>query len=92
MHEDVRSECYDLVVPVNTSFSVVNLLALPQLSDSCIPRLEDFLTHQYPTVRFLLLCSQYMRAYAGLITSDSCGNSAIPLSLPSEQGHREGHR
>ena len=57
MHEDVRSVYYDLIVPVNTSFSVVNLLVLPQLSDSCVPRLEDFLTHQYPTVRFLLLCS-----------------------------------
>ncbi|KAI0004532.1 TBCD protein [Russula compacta] len=31
--------------------TVVNLLALPQVSDSCIPRLVDFLTHQYPTVR-----------------------------------------
>jgi len=31
--------------------TVVNLLALPQLSDSCIPRLLDFLTHQYPTIR-----------------------------------------
>jgi hypothetical protein len=43
---------------MNITFSVVNLLVLPQLSDSCIPRLVDFLTHQYPTVRFLLLCSQ----------------------------------
>lgn len=31
--------------------TVVNLLALPQLSDSCIPRLADFLAHQYPTIR-----------------------------------------
>jgi hypothetical protein len=31
--------------------AVVNLLALPQLSDSCIPRLADFLAHQYPTIR-----------------------------------------
>ncbi|KAI9512401.1 TBCD protein [Russula earlei] len=30
---------------------VVNLLALPQLSDSCVPRLVDFLTHRYPTIR-----------------------------------------
>jgi len=31
--------------------TVVNLLALPQLSSSCIPRLVNFLTHQYPTIR-----------------------------------------
>ncbi|KAI0283960.1 TBCD protein [Russula aff. rugulosa BPL654] len=31
--------------------TVVNLLALPQLSDSCIPQLTDFLVHQYPTIR-----------------------------------------
>jgi hypothetical protein len=31
--------------------TVVNLLVLPQLVDSCIPRLVDFLTHQYPTIR-----------------------------------------
>lgn len=59
MHEDVRSVHSNFfLVPVNTSFSVVNLLVLPQLSDSCIPRLVDFLTHQYPTVWFLLRCSQ----------------------------------
>jgi tubulin-specific chaperone D len=38
---------------------VVNLLALPQLSDSCIPRLADFLAHQYPTVRFLYCILRY---------------------------------
>jgi len=43
---------------MNTSLSVVNILVLPKLSDSCIPRLADFLTHQYPTVRFLILCSR----------------------------------
>ncbi|KAH9997907.1 TBCD protein [Russula vinacea] len=31
--------------------TVVNLLVLPQLLDSCIPRLVDFLTHEYPTIR-----------------------------------------
>jgi len=31
--------------------TVVNLLALPQLSASSIPHLVDFLTHQYPTIR-----------------------------------------
>jgi len=31
--------------------TVVNLLALPQISDSCVPRLVDFFTHQYPTIR-----------------------------------------
>ena len=40
-----------MIVTMSIYFSVVNLLALPQISDSCIPRLVDFLTHQYPTVR-----------------------------------------
>jgi len=40
---------------------VVNLLAVPQLSGSCIPRLADFLAHQYPTVRFM----QCILRYAG---------------------------
>jgi len=39
--------------------SVVNLLALPQLSDTCIPRLADFLAHQYPTVKFLYCILRY---------------------------------
>ncbi|KAI0251997.1 TBCD protein [Lactifluus subvellereus] len=31
--------------------TLVNLLAIPHVSDSCVPRLVDFLTHQYPTIR-----------------------------------------
>ena len=46
-----------LIAPRTPFFSVVNLLALPQLSGSCIPHLVDFLTHQYPTVSCPLLCS-----------------------------------
>jgi hypothetical protein len=34
-------------------------LVLPQLSDSCIPRLADFLAHQYPTVRLLYCILRY---------------------------------
>jgi len=30
---------------------LVNLLVNPQDSESCVPRLFDFLTHQYPTIR-----------------------------------------
>jgi len=30
---------------------LVNLLAIPQVSESCVPRLLDFLTYQYPTIR-----------------------------------------
>ncbi|KAI9465506.1 TBCD protein [Lactarius psammicola] len=30
--------------------TLVNLLAIPQVSESCVPRLLDFLTHEYPTV------------------------------------------
>ncbi|KAI0044399.1 TBCD protein [Auriscalpium vulgare] len=30
---------------------VVNLLSVPQLHDSCVPRLSDFLSHHFPTVR-----------------------------------------
>ncbi|KAH9980287.1 TBCD protein [Lactifluus volemus] len=30
--------------------TLVNLLAIPPISNSCVPRLVDFLTHQYPTV------------------------------------------
>ena len=50
MHEDVRSFHTCMFHQLTITFSVVNLLALPQLSDSCIPRLADFLAHQYPTV------------------------------------------
>ena len=62
MHEDVRSVYRARYVrptdPGEQPFSsVVNLLALPQLSDSCVPHLVDFLAHKYPTVRCLLLCS-----------------------------------
>jgi hypothetical protein len=46
-----------LIAPRTPFSSVVNLLALPQLSGSCVPHLVDFLTHKYPTVRCLLLCS-----------------------------------
>lgn len=30
---------------------LVNLLVFPQVSESCVPRLLDFLTHQFPTIR-----------------------------------------
>ena len=61
MHEDVRSIHSSCMIHqlTNITFSVVNLLALPQLSDSCIPRLADFLAHQYPTVRFLYCILRY---------------------------------
>lgn len=61
MHEGVRSihSSYMIHQLTNITFSVVNLLALPQLSDSCIPRLADFLAHQYPTVRFLYCILRY---------------------------------
>ena len=63
MHEDVRSIHSSCMIHIhqltNTAFSVVNLLALPQLSDSCIPRLAEFLAHQYPTVKFLYCILRY---------------------------------
>jgi len=31
--------------------TLVNLLAIPPISNSCVPRLVEFLTHQYPTIR-----------------------------------------
>ncbi|KAI0269819.1 TBCD protein [Gloeopeniophorella convolvens] len=31
--------------------TVVNLLTMPQVSDTCIPHLVEFLTHPYPTIR-----------------------------------------
>jgi hypothetical protein len=61
MHEDVRLIHSSCIIHqlTNITFSVVNLLALPQLSDSCIPQLTDFLVHQYPTVRFLHCILRY---------------------------------
>ncbi|KAH9049928.1 TBCD protein [Lactarius hengduanensis] len=32
-------------------FSLVNLLVIHQVSESCVPRLLDFLAHEYPTIR-----------------------------------------
>ncbi|KAI9443203.1 TBCD protein [Lactarius indigo] len=31
--------------------TLVNLLVIPQVSESCVPRLLDFFTHEYPTIR-----------------------------------------
>ncbi len=92
MHEDVRSMHNTRIIHRSHEhlFSVVNLLVLPQLSDSCIPRLADFLTHQYPTASVLTMFLD-IRAHMS-ITSDSSRNSTVPLSLPSEQGYWEGHR
>jgi hypothetical protein len=30
---------------------LVNLLVFPQVAESCVPHLLDFLTHQFPTIR-----------------------------------------